>query len=232
MTALDNRRRKARALAAALHRRGLTVEDVLRLPYAWPKEGPRKGPTVTGFARQAFEDAGADEQPPSGPGSQTWSLTLALLAWMAAHPDHERTPAVDLLDDRPTWIPDSPVMLRVDGRPWRCPCGANVFRRDGEVYTCNACGEAYTSAPEEEPCPSSDARNAATTSTTTTSGDAAPTHATSATGGRPSAPAAGTDFPREDGASCHGCGVFHRRYGPLGGGALCPSCRALVLVAS
>ena len=41
------------------------------------------------------------------------------------------------------------VMLRVDGKPFRCHCGANVFtkadlpwkRRD--VFVCNACHEWY-----------------------------------------------------------------------------------------
>jgi hypothetical protein len=40
------------------------------------------------------------------------------------------------------------------------------------------------------------------------------------------APAAGdAGFPRCDGAACTGCGTWHRRYGPCGGGALCQDCR-------
>ena len=39
-------------------------------------------------------------------------------------------------------------MPRVGGKPFRCICGANVFyKRDERIFVCNACGEAYESAP-------------------------------------------------------------------------------------
>ena len=31
------------------------------------------------------------------------------------------------------------VMLKVDGRPFRCDCQCNVFSKVGDVYQCNAC---------------------------------------------------------------------------------------------
>jgi hypothetical protein len=62
---------------------------------------------------------------------------------------HGPGPLGDLLaGDQP---PDkSDTMLHVDGRPFRCRCRSNVFRRQaalstksGTVYTCNGCGEQY-----------------------------------------------------------------------------------------
>lgn len=44
---------------------------------------------------------------------------------------------------------------RVDGNPFRCECGCNVFHkptRRGNIYECNACGAWYAgepAAPEE-----------------------------------------------------------------------------------
>ena len=29
------------------------------------------------------------------------------------------------------------------GRSFRCHCGANCFLRQGNLFTCNACGERY-----------------------------------------------------------------------------------------
>lgn len=38
------------------------------------------------------------------------------------------------------------VMPRVNGVPFRCPCGCNVFTKEREHrYSCNACGEWYAS---------------------------------------------------------------------------------------
>lgn len=41
-------------------------------------------------------------------------------------------------------IDDPSVLLKVAGRPFRCNCGANVFRRftNGQ-YQCNACEQLY-----------------------------------------------------------------------------------------
>lgn len=42
-----------------------------------------------------------------------------------------------------------PTTLVVDGKPFRCPCGCNVFKKWGTIatgaasYTCNACGGLY-----------------------------------------------------------------------------------------
>lgn len=246
MTAAENRQRKAWAIAPALYRRGLTVGDLAALPYT---STDRTTLTVSRFVRDAYREAGIDANVPSGPGSQTWHLTAGLLAWMDAHPDHERVPDRDLLDDRPRWVPaeEEPeaVMLTVAGKRFRCPCGANVFTRCGQVFTCNACGEQYTDAPEEEdpwpsPEPSSHVTLADTTWTTTTTGDAAtsgsaPSNASSPPAGtalpRHSAPAGG-DWPRHEGCACAGCGAWHHRYGPTGGGALCPPCRRVALGAA
>ena len=38
------------------------------------------------------------------------------------------------------------LMLRLDGKPFRCECGCNVFKqigRDSGHYRCNACGTIY-----------------------------------------------------------------------------------------
>jgi len=33
-------------------------------------------------------------------------------------------------------------MLRVDGKPFRCACGANVFSKlSAKTYSCNGCGQ-------------------------------------------------------------------------------------------
>ena len=47
------------------------------------------------------------------------------------------------------------TFLKVEGKPFRCPCGANVFRPDAEyrgVYGCNGCGREYADqdAPDYE----------------------------------------------------------------------------------
>lgn len=37
------------------------------------------------------------------------------------------------------------VMGRVNGKPWRCQCGANVLTKDSTTgwLTCNGCGTTY-----------------------------------------------------------------------------------------
>jgi hypothetical protein len=35
------------------------------------------------------------------------------------------------------------VMPVVGGRPFRCSCRANVFTKQGEIFTCNGCGAKY-----------------------------------------------------------------------------------------
>lgn len=38
------------------------------------------------------------------------------------------------------------VMVKVDGKPFRCTCGGNVFRHPKgrtDIFICNSCGEAY-----------------------------------------------------------------------------------------
>lgn len=49
---------------------------------------------------------------------------------------------VDPAEDR--IVADPSVMLKVAGRPFRCNCGANVFRRftNGQ-YQCNSCDTLY-----------------------------------------------------------------------------------------
>ena len=34
-------------------------------------------------------------------------------------------------------------MIVLDGRPFGCRCVANCFLRQGDRFTCNACGEVY-----------------------------------------------------------------------------------------
>jgi hypothetical protein len=96
----ENRRRKAWALAPALYRRGLTLDDLRRLPYS---SRDRTVPTQRAFARTAYDEAGVDEAEPHGPDSDTWTLTIQLLAWMEAHPGDGRVPPRDRLDDRARW---------------------------------------------------------------------------------------------------------------------------------
>lgn len=47
-------------------------------------------------------------------------------------------------------VPPELFQARVNGKPFRCECGCNVFRRRGSVsqrkgrtYICNACGNEY-----------------------------------------------------------------------------------------
>ena len=35
------------------------------------------------------------------------------------------------------------TIMRADGKPLRCECGGNVFKRRGTKYTCNSCGAVY-----------------------------------------------------------------------------------------
>lgn len=37
------------------------------------------------------------------------------------------------------------VMLKVDGQPFRCGCGGNVFHKETATgwYVCNSCGVTY-----------------------------------------------------------------------------------------
>ena len=108
-TADENRQRKASAIARALWRRGMTVEDLFRLPQA---SRDRTVPTMRRFARTAYDEAGVQEAEPHGPGSPTWRLTDLLLTKMARyagdHPDSPDVPARDLLDDRANWLPEAP----------------------------------------------------------------------------------------------------------------------------
>lgn len=39
--------------------------------------------------------------------------------------------------------PNELTTLKVGGHPFRCACGANVFRVAYPVYTCNGCGATY-----------------------------------------------------------------------------------------
>jgi hypothetical protein len=39
--------------------------------------------------------------------------------------------------------PREQVMPRINGKSFRCRCGANVFTRKGSRYTCNGCAEVY-----------------------------------------------------------------------------------------
>ena len=202
-TADENRQRKAQAIARALWRRGMTVEDLFRLP---PASRDRTVPTMRRFARTAYDEAGVTEAEPHGPGSPTWRLTDLLLTRMARfagdHPDSPDIPPRDLTDDRPNWAPEAP-----------CPTPTNPTTSPALV----------------------DADTEPTASTTSEAGASAhatcPTALTAPTAATP-APVAGpdptADFPRAEGASCP-CRTWHRRYGPQGGGALCPTCRTLAL---
>lgn len=51
---------------------------------------------------------------------------------------------------RLVWRPpaNNSFLLKNEGRPFRCSCGANVFHKDwdndeGEIYVCNGCEAAY-----------------------------------------------------------------------------------------
>ena len=39
------------------------------------------------------------------------------------------------------------TMVIINGRPFRCPCGSNCFLRQGNRFTCNACGKRYEGTP-------------------------------------------------------------------------------------
>lgn len=48
------------------------------------------------------------------------------------------------------WPAEKPhaAMLRVNGKPFRCECGTNVFSTSDEhIYTCNGCGNVYEGTP-------------------------------------------------------------------------------------
>ena len=46
------------------------------------------------------------------------------------------------------------VMLKIGGKPWRCPCGANVLTHNSdETYTCNGCQRTYAGEGYVEPAP-------------------------------------------------------------------------------
>ena len=45
-------------------------------------------------------------------------------------------------------------MLKIGGKPWRCPCGANVLTDNSdETYTCNGCQSTYASGGYVDPAP-------------------------------------------------------------------------------
>lgn len=46
---------------------------------------------------------------------------------------------------------DLTVMIRIEGKPFRCDCGCNVFRkRAATQYSCNACDNWYAAeAPQQ-----------------------------------------------------------------------------------
>lgn len=53
--------------------------------------------------------------------------------------------------------------IRVAGKAFHCDCGANVFRKDKDVYVCNACGSKYVEicaevTPQQEAQPLSTER--------------------------------------------------------------------------
>lgn len=98
----EQRRRKARAIAPALWRRGMTVEDLVRLPYASRDRG---APTMRSFARVAYAEADVQLTEPHSARSMTWILAAQLLAWMDTHPDDPHVPARDLSADRDRWCP-------------------------------------------------------------------------------------------------------------------------------
>lgn len=135
MTVLDNQQAKARPIAVALHRRGMTVEDLLRLPYA---SRDRSAPTMRSFARTAYLEAGVELPEPHSPVSMTWVLAARLLTWMQGRPDDDRTPGQDLLDDAARWTPPAgsapvaaaPPSLSVLARCRRChgPMPADLAR--------------------------------------------------------------------------------------------------------
>jgi len=39
------------------------------------------------------------------------------------------------------------VQPRIDGKPFRCSCSGNIFRKHGSVYVCNACNAIYEGVP-------------------------------------------------------------------------------------
>lgn len=57
---------------------------------------------------------------------------------------------------RERWHGEKPeqTMPKVDGKPFRCACGCNVFMRRGDRYTCNGCRNRYEGVPHElDPAP-------------------------------------------------------------------------------
>lgn len=53
---------------------------------------------------------------------------------------------IRLREDAETPEPEQ-SMPRVNGKPFRCECGCNVFTRRGNRYTCNGCGANYRGEP-------------------------------------------------------------------------------------
>jgi hypothetical protein len=52
----------------------------------------------------------------------------------------------DELAPREKLSPTEDVIVRIQGKIFRCPCGCNVFRHpDGlpNIYRCNSCGNEY-----------------------------------------------------------------------------------------
>lgn len=116
----------------------------------------------------------------------------------------------------------------------------NEHPNDPRVPPVDLLDDRTTWLPEEETwpttaCASEDADTTSTTTTPTADASRSPAHPPApspvAPPLHPSAPAAGTDLiPSGEGATCP-CGTYHRRYGPRGGGFLCPTCRATALAA-
>lgn len=106
-TPLEHRRVKARAIALHLWRHGLTVDDILGLPYA---SRIRQARTMSRFAREAFAASPRPEartkDPPDGRTSRTWLITREKLAEIEAMARRgEPVPERDLIGDRDAWLP-------------------------------------------------------------------------------------------------------------------------------
>jgi hypothetical protein len=154
-TPQQNRERKARLIARAAWRRGLTVKDLRVMPYSGEQR------SLTRFARMAYREsddvADHDVNPPSGPESRTWGLVAEYLAGMTARaraglPCPER----DLLADRQAWLPD-------DADPWKekagCPTPGSQDASSGSS------SESPASGPSGNPPATADAPDAGTPTT-------------------------------------------------------------------
>lgn len=81
--------------------------------------------------------------PMCGSGPATISFHLRTPTQVTCERSHQWSP-----DDRLQILEPGAVQLKVAGKPFRCRCGGNVFRKNIlDHYVCNSCGTSYEGTP-------------------------------------------------------------------------------------